>query len=65
MATPRNNETVDVRRPTATLPVAPYPVPARRAYRPRSMGVGYGRSSGWASDRHYADLSEPVLAGCR
>lgn len=59
--TPKTSET----RRDAKLPLGPYPVPARRAYRERSMGVGYGRSSGWASDRRYADLSEPVLALCR
>ena len=28
--------------------------PARREYRERDFGVGYGRSSGYASDRRYA-----------
>lgn len=28
--------------------------PARREYRERDFGVGYGRSSGYASTRHYA-----------
>lgn len=65
MASPRHLETTESRREASKLPVAPYPTQGRRDYRPRSMGVGYGRSSGWASERHYADLREPVLAGCR
>jgi hypothetical protein len=28
--------------------------PTRREYRERDFGVGYGRSSGYASDRRYA-----------
>ena len=30
------------------------PAPARREYRERDFGVGYGRSSGYASQRQYA-----------
>lgn len=29
------------------------PAPARREYRERDFGVGYGRSSGYASQRQY------------
>ena len=36
-------------RPVGTTPVAP-----RREYRERDFGVGYGRSSGYASTRRYA-----------
>jgi len=40
---------------TATASTSPAPVQAaRREYRERDFGVGYGRSSGYASDRRYA-----------
>jgi len=40
-------------------------VPARREYRERDFGVGYGRSSGYASDRRYASAwNGPVLFRC-
>lgn len=33
----------------------PEPAIARREYRERDFGVGYGRSSGYASQRQYAN----------
>ena len=39
-------------RPNPAAPVAPAP---RREYRERDFGVGYGRSSGYASARRYAE----------
>ena len=36
------------------VPRATDSAPARREYRERDFGVGYGRSSGYASDRRYA-----------
>jgi hypothetical protein len=44
-------------RPVAappTRPATPAPTAPRREYRERDFGVGYGRSSGYASARHYA-----------
>ena len=39
----------------ATASTSPVPAqPTRREYRERDFGVGYGRSSGYASDRRYA-----------
>ena len=38
-------------RPATATQVAAAP---RREYRERDFGVGYGRSSGYASPRHYA-----------
>jgi len=38
-------------RPTPAMPVSAAP---RREYRERDFGVGYGRSSGYASARRYA-----------
>ncbi|MFC7301501.1 hypothetical protein [Cognatiluteimonas weifangensis] len=35
-------------------PAAPPPAARRAVYREREPGVGYGNSSGYASDRHYA-----------
>lgn len=33
----------------------------RRIHRPRDFGVGYGTSSGYASDRHYAPANPALL----
>ncbi|MFS8063268.1 MAG: hypothetical protein ACMG5Z_01645 [Luteimonas sp.] len=39
--------------------------PSRREYRERDFGVGYGRSSGYASDRRYASpWNGPILFRC-
>ena len=39
--------------------------PARREYRERDFGVGYGRSSGYASDRRYASAwNGPIHFRC-
>jgi len=44
--------------PSANVTVAPQPV--RQIRRERDFGVGYGRSSGYASNRHYAqDWMQP------
>lgn len=40
--------------PSRPSPLAPVP-PPRREYRERDFGIGYGRSSGYASDRHYVN----------
>ena len=38
---------------------------ARREYRERDFGVGYGRSSGYASDRRYASAwNGPIHFRC-
>jgi hypothetical protein len=42
---------LSIPRPT---PVIPVPAAPRREYRERDFGVGYGRSSGYASVRSYA-----------
>ena len=40
-------------------------VPTRREYRERDFGVGYGRSSGYASDRRYASAwNGPIHFRC-
>lgn len=52
-------------RPGTSIPNTAPLAPTRRAYRERDMGIGYGRSSGYASERRYADLSAPVLMRCR
>lgn len=51
---------------TATHPEAPradenvIPFDARRAYRDRDFGIGYGRSSGYAADKRYtSDWGQP------
>ena len=64
MATVQSLDRRSVSR-TGNPPAVSLPLPPRQAYRPREMGVGYGRSSGYASDRHYADLSAPQLFRCR
>ena len=48
------------------LPVAQAtPAAPRREYPERDFGVGYGRSSGYASDRRYANSwSGPTLFRC-
>jgi hypothetical protein len=37
-----------------TTPIATAPAAPRREYRERDFGIGYGRSSGYASERRYA-----------
>ena len=49
--------TTTLRTPSPTRRQQPTPAaqqPARREYRERDFGVGYGRSSGYASTRQYA-----------
>jgi len=46
-------------RPTATIAV-----PAR-IHRERDFGVGYGNSSGYASNRRYADSRGQTIFRCR
>jgi len=47
--------------PRSTAAVAPI----RREYRERDFGVGYGRSSGYASDRRYASAwNGPIHFRC-
>lgn len=64
MATIKSLDRRSTDRPN-NMPAGGNLLPPRQAYRPREMGVGYGRSSGYASDRHYADLSAPQLFRCR
>ena len=39
--------------PAAPRPLALAPAPARRDYPQRDFGIGYGRSSGYATSRRY------------
>ena len=39
---------------TASTSAAPGQAATRREYRERDFGIGYGRSSGYASDKRYA-----------
>jgi hypothetical protein len=39
----------------SATPIQPQATSPRRAYRERDFGVGYGRSSGYASQRQYAN----------
>ncbi|MEO6264697.1 MAG: hypothetical protein ABIO58_07045 [Luteimonas sp.] len=48
----RTLEPAPTRPPVAQ---AQKPVAARREYRERDFGIGYGRSSGYASNRRYAN----------
>lgn len=48
----------------------PQPAPSRQErvlvrYAPRRTGTGYGRSSGWARDRRYADNAHRELMSVR
>ena len=52
-------------RRAAPRPTTAVASPARREYRERDFGVGYGRSSGYASDKRYASSwSGPTLFRC-
>ena len=51
------------RRKTAR-PTAPMAAPAR-IHRERDFGVGYGSSSGYASNRRYADSRGQTFFRCR
>lgn len=42
------------RHPASAVPFAPRAAAYLAAPRPRAFGVGYGRSSGYATARHYA-----------
>ena len=46
--------TTSPRLSTPTRAPAPKAEPTRREYRERDFGIGYGRSSGYASTRQYA-----------
>jgi len=47
--------TLDLVRRPPSVPAQPAPAEPRREYRERDFGVGYGRSSGYASERRYAN----------
>ncbi|UNK50156.1 hypothetical protein MNR01_03705 [Lysobacter sp. S4-A87] len=38
--------------------------PVHHVHRERDFGVGYGNSSGYASDRHYTSSWMPIRFGC-
>ena len=52
--------------PSASSPRASnvIPMPERHVQRERDFGVGYGNSSGYASNRHYAS-SPATIFRCR
>ncbi|WP_147653388.1 hypothetical protein [Vulcaniibacterium gelatinicum] len=53
-------------RPALRLPTPAPAAPAMRTYPERDFGVGYGRSSGYASERRYADgRGGPSYFRCR
>ena len=51
-----------VERRKTSRPTAATPAPAR-IHRERDFGVGYGNSSGYASDRHYTSNWMPNRFG--
>jgi len=51
MTTPRTLES----RRLQPVPATPAATAPRREYRERDFGIGYGRSSGYASARRYAN----------
>ena len=53
-----------VERRKAPRPTATIAAPAR-IHRERDFGVGYGSSSGYASDRRYADSRGQTFFRCR
>jgi len=51
-----NVRTFEARRQdTPKSAPVPQPAPVRHLHRERDFGVGYGNSSGYASDRRYAE----------
>ena len=65
-----NVRTFEARRtestqPAATTPpAAVQPAPVRHLHRERDFGVGYGNSSGYASNRRYSSSSFQPLFRC-
>jgi len=53
-----------VERRKTSRPTAATPAPAR-IHRERDFGVGYGSSSGYASNRRYADSRGQTYFRCR
>ncbi len=53
----KNNQSAPTPSPTASAASRRFRVagPAWQQLRPRDFGVGYGNSSGYASDRQYAE----------
>lgn len=51
--TATTDRTVPTPTPTPTARVVPFNLSARPGPRERDFGVGYGKSSGYASDRRY------------
>ena len=48
--------------PAKAAPAEQTPAPVRHLHRERDFGVGYGNSSGYASDRRYAsDWVQPLF----
>lgn len=49
---------------TASVRVTPAAHPPRSQHRQRDFGIGYGSSSGYASERHYASQFNQRLFRC-
>lgn len=49
----------------AMLPDASAPAPVRHVHGERDFGIGYGNSSGYGTDRHYAREWSPQRFSCR
>ena len=54
-----------VERRKTSRPTATTATPAARIHRERDFGVGYGSSSGYASNRRYADSRGQTIFRCR
>lgn len=56
-----------LRSPAEAVPARPTPEGSERAprYRPREMGVGYGRSSGYARARSFVAPRNDQALRCR
>ncbi|KFN41262.1 hypothetical protein [Arenimonas oryziterrae] len=49
----------------STAPTTPAQAQASRRYRERDFGIGYGASSGYASERRYANTGAAPLLRCK
>ncbi len=58
------NRPFPARPSTVAIPAAPQSSQPRREYRERDFGVGYGKSSGYASDKRYANAWGQLLFRC-
>jgi hypothetical protein len=60
-----NVRTFEARRQDTTKSApAPQPAPVRHLHRERDFGVGYGNSSGYASNRRYSSSGFQPLFRC-